>query len=187
MAGVTLEVGIEDEATKVYVQLAERLGKGKGLMQAIGQSLVSSTIRRFSQQVGPDGTPWAPLSKATLKKRGPNAKALLASGRLRQSITFAATSNSVEIGSNLIYARIQQLGGTIEREENTTTIYRRSKDLAEGRQARFVKKSKSDFATDHKVKAHSITIPARPFLGISAQDEKTVAALAHDYVMGGGR
>jgi phage virion morphogenesis protein len=184
MGGLQLTATVEDEATKVYAEIAQRMGKGKPLMAAIGQSLVSSTIRRFATQSGPDGKAWTPLSKATLKKRGPGAKALLASGRLRQSITFNASSNQVEVGTNLIYARIQQLGGTTQMPERTTTIYRSQKDMAAGK-SRFVKKSKSDFATDHTVGAHSVTIPGRPYLGVSAADEKTIAALVHKFVMGG--
>ena len=183
MAGVMLTASVEDEATRVYFEIAQRMGKSKDLMAAVGQSLVSSTVRRFATQSGPDGQPWTPLSKATLKKRGPSAKALLASGRLRQSITFSASAAQVEVGTNLIYARIQQLGGTIQMAERTTTVYRSQKDMAKGKN-RFVKKSKSDFATDHKVGAHEVTIPARPYLGVSASDEKTINALAHKYVMG---
>jgi phage virion morphogenesis protein len=184
MAGLLLTATVEDEMTKVLFQIAQRMGKGKDLMSAVGQSLVSSTIRRFSTQTAPDGSPWAALSKATLKKRGPSAKALLASGRLRLSMTFAATSNQVEVGTNLIYARIQFLGGTIKQPERTTTIYRSTKDLARGK-SRFVKKSKSDFATEHKVGAHAITIPGRQALGVSAADERTINALVHKFVMGG--
>lgn len=184
MAGVMLTATVEDEATKVYFQIAQRMGKGKELMAAIGQSLVSSTVRRFAAQAGPDGKPWARLSKSTLKKRGPNAKALLASGRLRSSITFAASASQVEVGTNLIYARIQQLGGTTQMAERTTTIFRSTKDLAKGK-SRFVKKSKSDFATDHVVPAHSVTIPARPYLGVSKSDEQTINATVHKFVMGG--
>ena len=183
MAGLQLTASADDEATKVLFQIAQRMGKGKDLMTAVGQSLLSSTIRRFSTQTAPDGSPWAPLSKSTLKKRGPNAKALLASGRLRQSMTFAASSSQVAVGTNLIYARIQFLGGTIEQAERTTTIYRSTKDLARGK-SRFVKKSKSDFATDHTVGAHSITIPGRQALGVSASDESTIGALVHKFVMG---
>jgi phage virion morphogenesis protein len=189
MAGIKLEVTIDDAATQVYAAIAQRMGNGKALMQAIGQTMVSSTIRRFGTQSGPDGKPWAPLSKATRRKRGANAKALLASGRLRQSITFVASAMSVEVGTNLIYARIQQMGtaglegGAIQMPERTTTIYRSTRDLNNGR-SRFVKKSKSDFATDHKVAAHTVTIPGRPYLGMSVADEKAIAALVHKFAMG---
>lgn len=185
MAGISLTVEVDDAAIAVQVGIAQRIGKGRPLMQAIGQSLVSSTIRRFATQSGPDGQPWPKLSRATLKKRGPSAKALLASGRLRQSITSIATTNSVEVGTNLVYARIQQLGGTTEMAERTTTIYRNSKDLRAGGPARFVKRSKSDFATDHKVGAHSVTIPPRPYLGVSEADKRSIAALVPRFVMGG--
>jgi phage virion morphogenesis protein len=183
MAGIKLTVEVDDAAIAVHAAIAQRIGKGRPLMQAIGQSLLSSSIRRFSTQSGPDGQPWPKLSAATLKKRGPSAKALLASGRLRQSLTYLASNSSVEVGTNLVYARIQQLGGTTNFAERTTTIYRNSNDLRAGR-SRFVKRSKSDFATDHTVGAHSVTIPARPYLGVSAQDQRSIAALVPKFVMG---
>ncbi len=179
-----LSVDIDDAATAFYAALATRLGKSRGLMDAIGQQLVSSSVRRFQTQTGPDGRPWAPLSKATLKKRGSNARALMASGRLRRSLTWRATAGSVEVGTNVIYARLMQLGGQIEQYARSMPIYRSQRDLAAGR-SRFVKASKSDFMSYHLVRAHSVMVPGRPYLGLSAGDRTAIARLAHDYVMGG--
>ncbi|MEO0034828.1 MAG: hypothetical protein RLZZ501_851 [Pseudomonadota bacterium] len=180
---VLIRAEIDDQATRSLAALAERLGKARGLMDAIGQHLVSSALRRFQTQTGPDGTPWAPLAKATLRKRGPNAKALQASGRLRLSLTFLSTVRSVEVGSNLIYAALMQMGGTVEQSARSMPIFRRQQDLAEGR-SRFVKESRSDFKTYHEVKAHSVTVPGRPYIGIGPADQRAIARLAHDYVMG---
>jgi hypothetical protein len=68
-------------------------------------------------------------------------------------------------GTPIAYiASVQEFGGRIEREPSETTIYRRVKADGEfARGGRFVKKSKSNFATTHYVGAHVINIPARPF------------------------
>jgi phage virion morphogenesis protein len=190
MTGALLSVDIEDEATKLYAEIAQRLGKSKGLMDAIGQQLVSSTLRRFQTQTGPDGKPWTPLSKATLKKRGANAKALQASGRLRQSITFSSTSKTVEIGSNLIYAALMQMGGTIDHYAMGRVLRLREVEIAkkDGTKAtvkRFAKdRHKKAEERRVEVRAHSITVPGRAYLGLSADDERAIARVAHDYLMG---
>jgi len=190
MAGALLTVGIVDQATKVYAEIAERLGKSKGLMDAIGQQLVSSTLRRFQTQTGPDGKKWAPLSKSTLKQRGANAKALQASGRLRQSITFRSTSRSVEVGSNLIYAALMQMGGTIDHYAMGKVLRLRQveierKDGTTATVTRFAKgKHKIAEARQVEVAAHSVTVPARPYIGLSESDQRSISALAHDYLMG---
>jgi phage virion morphogenesis protein len=190
MAGAVLTVDIDDQATRLYAELAERLGKSRGLMDAIGQQLVSSTLRRFQTQTGPDGKAWAPLSKATLKKRGANAKALQASGRLRQSITFRSTASTVEVGSNLIYAALMQRGGTIEHYAMGKVLRLRQveiekKDGSKATVTRFAKgKHKTAEERRVEVAAHSVAVPGRPYLGMSAADERSISRIAHDYVMG---
>jgi len=193
-----LTVDIEDQATKAFAEIALRLGKSRGLMDAIGQQLVSSTLRRFQTQTGPDGKPWSPLSNATLKKRGANAKALQASGRLRQSITFRSTAKTVEVGSNVIYAGLMQHGGTIDHYAMGRVLRLRQVDLKK-KDGTTVKKEDGTtvkvwrFAKDkhkrveeHRVEigAHSVTVPGRPYIGLSAGDRKAIARIAHDYLMG---
>ncbi len=190
-AGALLSVEIDDQATRLYAEIAERLGKSRGLMDAIGAQLVSSTLRRFMTQTGPDGKPWAPLAKSTLRRRGPNAKALMASGRLRHSITFRASSREVEVGSNLIYAALMQLGGTVDHYARGQTIRLRQveierKDGTKAKVGRFAKaKHKSAEERRVEIGAYRVTVPGRPYLGLSAADQKAIARLAHDYVMGG--
>ncbi len=61
------------------------------------------------------------------------------------------------------YAAYNEYGATIEIPERTQTLYfKRKRDGSVGN--RFVKKGKSDFAQDATVKAHTVTIPSRPFL-----------------------
>jgi len=201
MAGALLTVAIDDAATKTLAEIAQRLGKPRGLMDAIGQQLVSSTLKRFQTQTAPDGTKWAPLAKSTLKQRGANAKALQASGRLRQSITFRASSGAVEVGSNLIYAALMQKGGTIDHYAMGHTLRLRqveidTKDGGKATVTRFAKGrgrdqygkrtgyAKSTETRRVEVGAYQITVPGRPYLGLSESDRRSIARLAHDYVMG---
>jgi hypothetical protein len=61
-------------------------------------------------------------------------------------------------------AAIQEFGGRIEREPSEVTLYRKVLKNGEfSKNGQFVKKEKSNFATDHYVGAYVITIPARPF------------------------
>lgn len=57
-----------------------------------------------------------------------------------------------------------EYGATVNVKERTQTIYKKvdkNGDLLKN--GRFVKKSQANFASDHKVGAHTIVIPPRPF------------------------
>lgn len=81
------------------------------LMDEIGGIMVASTQDNFENSRGPDGTAWTPSKRA--KKE--NGKTLIDSGILFGSQTHNATNNSVEWGSNMIYAGIQNDGGNAGR------------------------------------------------------------------------
>lgn len=78
----------------------------RALFDDIGRYMVSSTIRKIKSGIEP---PNAPLTRAW-KRSGLQ---LRDTGRLMSSISYKADDTSATIGTNLIYARIQQLGGTI--------------------------------------------------------------------------
>lgn len=72
-------------------------------------------------------------------------------------------------------AAIQEFGARVEVPEREQTIYRSiNPDLTFRRNGRFVKRKASNFASDHKVKAHEIVIPPRPFFrtAIAANKEE---------------
>jgi phage virion morphogenesis protein len=129
------------------------------------EQLVSSTIRRFGEERAPDGTPWKPLSRATLEgsvtkrdvtKRGKlrvtaarrmaMRKILNQNARLKNGISGVVSGSRVHIGSNEDYANIHQFGGQAGR------------------------------------KSARVTIPARPFLGISKEDELEIARIVDKLV-----
>lgn len=178
-ATITLDVqDIDIDAPLAVLRAIERRAVDlSDVLDEIGLALTSSTRLRFERGVGPDGLPWLPSLRA-LEQDG---QTLVDTARLRDSITHAVGGDSVEVGTNVVYAGIHQFGGDIAMPERTQTLYRRLDDLAEaGRAAPFVKRRHATVATEHTVAAHTVTMPARPFLGIDADDQAEILAIIGD-------
>jgi phage virion morphogenesis protein len=90
------------------------------LYQSIGQILLASTRDRFEQGTTPDGKKWQAKSPETLQKYAKDRAGAAAlsrvlfgpSGALNSSISVEPEADQVTIGSNMIYARMMQYGGT---------------------------------------------------------------------------
>lgn len=121
------------------------------LMGIIGERLVGSTRERFGSNKAPDGTAWQALLPAYVEIRLPKP-ILVQSGALRDSIHFETAGRTVRVGSPMIYAAVHQFGAVI-RAKNA-----RSLDFLLG-------------ASPFLVRVKSVRIPARPYLGISPEDE----------------
>ena len=129
------------------------------LMDNIGARLEQSARTRIeSTNFGPDGSPW-PQSMRAVEDGG---RTLFESGRLAASLTHEADRREARIGSNLIYAGVHQSGATI-----TPTS---------GRALQF------QLANGQFVTVGKVTIPARPYLGISETDELEIGELVSDFV-----
>ncbi len=128
------------------------------LMKAIGRALESSTKRRFRAGLGPDGTPWKPSLRVKLR----GGKTLLDRGRLRDSISSDGDDERAIVGTNLIYARIQQLGGVIEPKNAKALRFE-----IPGLGWRMVRR---------------VTLPARPYLGVSDDDRVEIADQVASYL-----
>ena len=131
------------------------------VMEQIGEYLVMSTKERFKKGESPDGAKWAPKSASTLARYGArksnrvDVRPLFGpSGSLSSQIFHEAGPAHVAVGSNLIYAAVQQFGA-----------------------------GKGAFGT--MANGSPIpwgNIPARPFLGLSPEDETNILALVVDYL-----
>ena len=83
------------------------------LLEGIAAEVESQTRRRLSEEkTAPDGTPWVAWSDDYAATRHGGHSLLEGDGALIDSIESVVSDDSVEIGSNLIYAAIQNLGGT---------------------------------------------------------------------------
>ncbi len=168
MTAITIRID-DAKVRDVLTRLAAGTRNPVPLYKAIGEDLVRSTKERFASSTAPDGSRWAPNSRATLEAylarfsgtsrkdgrinaKGSNVmiskKPLVGESReLATQIYYNVTSHGVEIGSPMEYAAIQQFGG-----------------------------SKAEFPHLWG------DIPARPFLGLSTQDASAIEAEALAYL-----
>lgn len=179
-----IRVTVDDRT--VLTVLGQLVAASRDLRPALsdmGAALVASTQARFRAQQAPSGAAWAPLAPSTVRGRrkgkgAGSAQALLDTGRLRNSITRRVLDRTaLLVGTNVEYAAVHQFGHTFQRAARSQYAYfRQDKRTGEvGR--RFVKKSRSNFKQGVTIGAHAQTIPARPFLGLSASDETTVLGI----------
>lgn len=128
------------------------------LAEIFGEYLEASTIERFDTETAPDGSPW----EQSIRAKEEGGQTLTDSSQLRSSIHHEASNGAVRWGSNKIYARIQNDGGTIRAKGGGKLNF----PLPGGLGFRSV---------------DQVTLPARTFLGINAEDEAELTALAEDY------
>lgn len=121
------------------------------LFVPIGAALESTTIERFDTGVSPDGEAWVPSLRAKLT----GGKTLQDKGHLRDSFHYEAEDGAVEIGSAHISAAAHQFGATITGPNGLAF------KLADG-----------GFR-----KMASVTLPARPMVGLSVEDGAIVIDL----------
>jgi phage gpG-like protein len=95
---------------------------------------------------------------------------LIDTKHLMKTITKKISGNTVRIGTNVKYAAIHQFGGKIERNITFLTYFKR---LWHGKKtnSRHVK----------------ITIPARPFILLQAEDIPIIRRIISDHIDGKGK
>ena len=95
-----------------------------------------------------------------------------ARGKVRAGVLEGATNR--ETGEPIApYAAMNEFGGVVNIPARTQTLYfRQNRDGTVDN--RFVAKERSNFAQDVTIPAHSVTIPARPFIRNTIKREKDV-------------
>ncbi len=162
MTGAMINLTVDNKAiTQALKALAEKDG---GLMRAslknIGEVVVRQTQARFIAQKAPDGQPWTKLNPDyATGKRGPGI--LRESGQLMGSIVWQLSGDdTLKVGTNKIYGAIHQLGGKIVPRTANALVFRLGGKL---------------------IFAKSVTIPARPYLGLSASDVEAILDVIADH------
>ena len=121
MSGVALDFKvIENGVAKVGEVLLNRLQNHEDFLYVVGATMEASIQRNFEEEGRPKK--WDSLSPETLKNK-PNTKILQVKGHgggLLGSIHFEVMPNSVQIGTNKIYAAIHQFGGQAGRGHKIT-------------------------------------------------------------------
>ena len=105
-----------EESKDADEEMAERAGNLTPVLQVLAQDLKTVVDNAFDQSKSPGGAPWKPLAESTLKRRrsgkgrGPKAKPLIDTARLRNSANTRALPRAIQFGSNVEYAAAQQFG-----------------------------------------------------------------------------
>ena len=157
MAGASIIV--EDQAVREALARLQTLNAGGKALKWIGTEVAAQVRHRIDTGgPGPDGTAWHPLNAAyaTNKKGAGILKGLAMRGGLQGSIAWAVDGDSVRIGSNKVYAAIHQFGGTIRPVRAAALVFHLGGKL---------------------IRAHAVTIPARPYLGLSADNRRDLEEL----------
>lgn len=173
MTGARITVEFQATPIRGYLdRLRFTLSRPEELTEPIGIRLRDNTQDRFAAERAPDGTPWERLNPAYAEiKRGPG---ILRGPNWSRSgmagmITYEAAGWEVAVGSNKVYAAIHQFGGTIRPKRRGGLLTLRTPEGAVWGVAR------------------EVTIPARPYLGLSAEDERDVLDIIEDWHDRAGR
>ena len=127
---------------------------GRTLMEEIAAVGESQTRRRITDEKrAPDGTAWAPNLEGTsiLQRSGQN---------LLASLAFSSDADTAEWGASWEYAHIHQDGAVITPKTAGVLMFK---------------------VRGKTVKAKSVTIPARPFVGLSDENRAELLELVSDH------
>lgn len=176
----TIEVN-DAEVRAAFNRLLAAGEKPRPYLDAIGNALANSARLRFAAGVEPSGKPWEPLSPVTiaLRRKGKgagSAKPLLDTGRLRNSITYRVGANQVIVGTNVIYARMQHFGARMGAFGRYSQI---------GRVRKYgLGTFKGSAGTKKGFPIPWGNVPARPFLGVSAEDKTEILDILRTKILG---
>ena len=126
------------------------------LTEVMARTVQRQTRKRIAQtKTGPDSEKWAP-------RKEDGEEALFRTGHnLFDTIDYEIGLNRAEIGTGFVGARIHQFGGVITPKN--------------GQALHFNMGGKSVFAK-------KVTIPARPFMGLSSEDIAELHAVAAETI-----
>lgn len=195
---------VDSKKVRQMLHRAAVVGKDtKKPLEEAGIYVLRQSDLSFAKERQPNGAKWTQLKESTKKKRRKGKKShgeriLQDTGTLRNSVSvgqqgnvFRSDSKSVEVGTNVPYANVHQFGAKIQKKarkvkvlhklnKNNTDFMRQKKHpnlLVFGS-----KKHKNVIEREFMAKAHTINIPARPFLGITAQHGKVIVGIIGNYI-----
>ncbi|OVZ94865.1 phage virion morphogenesis protein [Yersinia frederiksenii] len=170
---------IEFDVTDFERSLGELISKYEHrapLMRMLAADMEDAVQENFAQQGRPEWMGWSPRYA---KRRGPG-QILQRSGRLASSIVQYSDNDAATVGTNVIYAGIQQSGGKINiPARSQQAYYKQHKDGSVGN--RFVKKSRSNYSEWNTLPAYTINMPARPFLHLTESDVEGMEEKVRDF------
>lgn len=145
---MTIEIELDTQRVHEAFKRLSDMGHSppRKMWAQLGEALTETTKARFRTSRAPDGSSWVANSFVTLQRKG-NKRPLIGESRsLSTQIFREVLSDGVAIGSTVKYAAVHQFGARKGQFGKT----RRGAPIPWG------------------------DIPARPFLGISSEDEQNI-------------
>lgn len=187
VTGATLEFDAAG-ALAVVNEAAAAMGNPEPMLRDIGEYLTIAHDQRFISQTSPDGTPWQALSPAYQRRKRKNQdKILVLDGYLKNTLRYQVRADELLFGTNRKYAAIHHFGGVIDIASRSQQAYFRQNSKTGDVGNEFVSKRRSNFAQWVTIGAYKIQIPARPWLGTSADDNSAIAGIAMKYLLPANR
>ncbi len=162
---IKVELEMQD-AADTFRELAARCADLRPLMQEIGEALTETTKRRFQTSTAPKGIVWAPNAASTYQGYLSAFASSFKDGKLTKAGVARAIAKKPLIGES----------GRLGRE----IIYRAYNNSVEVGSA-------LPYAAIHQEGGQAgpgkkVTIPARPYLGLSADDQEMIFESAAAYL-----
>ena len=188
--GIALQMKLDDNGSLARIKKAIRLTIApKPLLEATGKMLVTSAHHRFETATDPEGKPWQPLSESTRRAR---VKAATRGHRGDKQSAFVGGKYNRELGIAISFgSTMAQLGTGVQprfitgRSEQSITYHATETSLDVGSNYKFPGGKKSALAIQElggkAGRGQAATIPARPSIGVSREDEAAMAGLAEVY------
>ncbi|MDE2577943.1 MAG: phage virion morphogenesis protein [Hyphomicrobiales bacterium] len=180
MAAVYVEIKIPNDpkgAGAAIARLAEKLGNPVGLLKAIGEAELQVTQDRFASKTAPDGTRWADNAPLTLMLAGGKGSMLKRSGGLYGSLSYTVSGTTLSLGPNKVYAAVQQFGATIKSKTGGPLRI----PVPAGTMMAQGKGPSRRTNAPGAIFVMSVTIPARPYIGVGPADEQAIMEAAQDW------
>jgi phage virion morphogenesis protein len=151
--GIQIKVDVErNDVGPALRRLLRRVGSPRPALSEMGSQLVKATRERFRRATGPTGTPWKSLSPATIAKRRKGSSKPL----IDTGTLMRSIGYRLGSHSDLHVGTNHQLAPDV-----TSAIHQLGGKAGRGRK---------------------VTIPARPFLGLSRDDRRMIVATVGAYL-----
>jgi phage gpG-like protein len=157
MSGISIDITIAGlEPALNAVSKLSNLDKG-AFLDGVGAILDSGQRRRIEEtKTAPDGSSWAPnrAGTSTLLQTGTN---------LRDSSGYSVSGDAVEVGFGWEFAHVHHFGATIVPVNGKSLTFKVP-------------------GLNHPVNVKSVKIPARPMVGLSAEDRTDIIAFSERFL-----
>ena len=129
----------------------------RAIHKDVGEHLVDSTRERFKTETAPDGTRWP----QSIRAKNEGGQTLTDSAIMKNSVTYSARPDRVEVGTNDKRAGTHQFGLTIRPKNSKYLQFKIGK--------RWIRKKE-------------VIIPKREFIGINEEDQEAIHDILKDHI-----